>query len=44
MTAKGKLTDDLAWKGLQDYFVSHGTKLNMRKLFEEDGERFSKYR
>jgi hypothetical protein len=44
MTEKGKLTDDPAWKNLQDYFASMGSQLNMRNLFEQDKERFKKYR
>lgn len=44
MSAKPKLTEDAAWKNLQDYFASNGPKLNIRSMFDEDKERFTRFR
>jgi len=44
MLAKCKLTEDQAWKSLQDYYASTSSKLIMRNMFNEDIDRFSNYR
>lgn len=44
MQSKAKLTEDLAWKALQDYYASTSSKLIMKNMFEQDSNRFSKYR
>lgn len=43
MQAKCKLTEDQAWKSLQDYYASTSSKLIMRNMFNEDIDRFSNY-
>ena len=44
MQAKSKLTEDQAWKSLQDYYATTSSKLIMRNMFAEDVDRFTKYR
>lgn len=38
------LTEEKSWSALLDLYNSVGTKLNMRQLFAEDPNRFSKFR
>ena len=38
------LTDEPAYKNLQQYYDSNGSKLNILQMFKEDAERFKKYR
>lgn len=40
----GGLRDDGAFKALQNHFDNVGSKLHMRKLFDEDPRRFDKFR
>lgn len=38
------LTDDAAWQKLDHYFQATGRHLDMRQLFNQDPNRFSKFR
>ena len=38
------LTEEPAWKALQEYYDQNGSKINMAQMFKEDGSRFQKYR
>ncbi|XP_058790057.1 glucose-6-phosphate isomerase [Phymastichus coffea] len=42
MEAKPKLTQEAAWKKLNEYYSNNGAKININKLFEEDRGRFDK--
>lgn len=44
MEGKGFLTDEAAYKNLQQYYNTNGAKLNILKMFKEDPDRFKKYR
>jgi hypothetical protein len=46
LSTRGKewLTDEPAWKELQNYYASNGSKLNMREMFQNDPDRFNRYR
>lgn len=44
MAKLGGLRDDPAFKALQDHYDKVGSKMHMRKLFDEDPERFDKFR
>lgn len=44
MAGKGYLTEEAAYKNLQDYYNANGKKINIPQLFKEDPERFNKYR
>ena len=37
------LTEEKSWNALHDLYNSVGTKLNMRQLFAEDQNRFTKF-
>ena len=38
------LTEEPAWKALQEYYDQNGSKINMAQMFKEDSSRFQKYR
>lgn len=42
--SKPQLTTEPAWQKVQQYFNANGPKLNIKNLFEQDPERFSKFR
>lgn len=44
MEGKGKLSDDSAFKALQDFYNKNGSKFNIPQLFKEDPDRFKKFR
>ena len=44
MDGKGSLSDDVAFKALQDYYNKNGDKLNIPQMFKEDADRFQKFR
>ena len=45
MEGRGKrLKDDPSFKALQNHYDSVGSKVHMRKLFEDDPKRFEKFR
>lgn len=44
MEGKAYLTDEPAYKALQQFYSSNGAKLNILQMFKEDPERFKKYR
>jgi hypothetical protein len=39
-----RLRDDPSYKALQEHYEAVGSKIHMRKLFEEDPKRFEKFR
>lgn len=41
---RGPLVEEAAWKELQAYYNSTGSKLNMLQMFKEDVARFDKFR
>ncbi|KAK7084693.1 hypothetical protein SK128_021443 [Halocaridina rubra] len=43
MEGKGFLSEEAAFKNLQDYYNKHGRNINILQMFKEDPERFSKY-
>ncbi|XP_050726197.1 glucose-6-phosphate isomerase-like [Eriocheir sinensis] len=43
MEGKVYLTDESAYKTLQQYYSSNGAKLNILQMFKEDPDRFKKY-
>ena len=44
MEGRGSLTEDSAFKALQDYYNKNGSKFDISKMFKEDSERFKKFR
>lgn len=44
MEGKAFLTEEAAYKNLQDYYNKNGSKLVLNQLFKEDPNRFKKYR
>ena len=44
MEGKSFLTEDIAYQNLLKYFQEKGNKLNMNQLFQEDPDRFKKYK
>jgi hypothetical protein len=44
MEGRGPLTSDEAYKALQTYFDSNGSKINICESFAKDPERFNKFR
>ncbi|XP_061163062.1 glucose-6-phosphate isomerase-like [Saccostrea echinata] len=40
---RAPLTSEAAWKELQNYYDSKGSKLNMLQMFKEDASRFDKF-
>lgn len=44
MEGKAFLTEEAAYKSLQDYYKKNGSKLVINQLFKEDPDRFKKYR
>lgn len=44
MEGKAFLTEEAAYKNLQDYYNKNGSKLVINQLFKEDPDRFKKYR
>lgn len=43
MAQKARLTDESAWKQLDDYFNTTGSKINIANLFQQDASRFNKF-
>ncbi|XP_042212620.1 glucose-6-phosphate isomerase-like [Homarus americanus] len=43
MEGKAFLTEESAYKALQDYYDANGSKINILKMFKEDPDRFNKY-
>ena len=45
-TMEGKcfLTEDSAYKSIQEYFNKHGKSINILDMFKSDSERFNKFR
>ncbi|XP_047487013.1 glucose-6-phosphate isomerase-like [Penaeus chinensis] len=43
MEGKAYLTEEAAYKNLQDYYNKNGSKLVINQLFKEDPDRFKKY-
>ena len=44
MEGRTPLKSDEAYKKLEAYFIDHGKSINIAELFQEDPERFSKFR
>ena len=44
MDGKGPLTQDDAYKKLQELFNASGKSINLKELFAADKERFAKFR
>lgn len=44
MAAKPLLTTEPAWQKIQQYFNENGGKINIKNLFEQDADRFNKFR
>ena len=44
MEGRGPLTSDEAYKALQAYFDSNGSKINIYESFAKDQDRFNKFR
>lgn len=44
MEQKAKLTEESTWKQLDDYFNSTGSKINIANLFQQNANRFEKFR
>lgn len=46
MAATGRpfLTEEQAFKDLLHYYEENGSKINIRQAFEDDANRFDKYR
>ena len=44
MEGKAFLTEEAAYKNLQQYYNSNGSKLNILQMFQQDEDRFKKYR
>lgn len=38
------LLDEPAWKALQNYYDSNGSKINILQLFKQDPARFDKFK
>ncbi|GAB0087746.1 Glucose-6-phosphate isomerase [Sergentomyia squamirostris] len=43
MSAKAFLPSESAWQDIQSFFNENGAKINIKKLFEEDSNRFDKF-
>lgn len=43
MEGKAFLTEEAAYKNLQQYYDSNGSKLNILQMFQQDADRFKKY-
>ncbi|XP_011305239.1 glucose-6-phosphate isomerase [Fopius arisanus] len=43
MEPKGKLTEESAWKELEEYFNNTGSKINIADLFQQQPGRFEKF-
>lgn len=39
-----KLTSDEAWKQLEEYFFGTGSRIKIPDLFQQDTQRFEKFR
>lgn len=44
MDLKQKLTEENSWKQLEEYFFGTGSKIKISDLFQQDIERFNKFR
>jgi len=44
MKPKMDLLTEPAWKQLQQYFDSNGSKINIYDMFQQDSKRFEKFR
>lgn len=44
MEPKISLKQDPAYQKLQDYFNKNSEKINIQQLFQQDGDRFNKFR
>ena len=44
MDGRGALTQDPAFKKLKEYFDKNGGSINIVKMFQDDPDRFQKFR
>lgn len=44
MEGKAYLTEEEAYKSLQQYYNENGSKINILEMFKNDSNRFQKYR